>query len=118
MPGRDPLAAFHPLVRAWFAERVGEPTAVQAAAWARIAAGEHVLATAPTGSGKTLGAGVGGRFQGGIGVFALSGGAGPGHAAIEVNNLHGSGVSLRAHPKSGDEKTDGTSTGRACGSIG
>jgi ATP-dependent Lhr-like helicase len=56
MPGRDPLAAFHPLVQAWFAERFGEPTAVQREAWARIAAGEHVLATAPTGSGKTLAA--------------------------------------------------------------
>ncbi|MFH1175909.1 MAG: DEAD/DEAH box helicase, partial [Acidobacteriota bacterium] len=52
----DSLAPFHPLVREWFAERVGEPTAVQQLAWERIAAGEHVLATAPTGSGKTLAA--------------------------------------------------------------
>ena len=56
MPDPDPLAAFHPIVRQWFAERVGEPTAVQRFAWERIAAGEHVLATAPTGSGKTLAA--------------------------------------------------------------
>ena len=56
MPDRDPLAVFHPIVRQWFAERVGEPTAVQRLAWQRIAAGEHVLATAPTGSGKTLAA--------------------------------------------------------------
>ncbi len=48
------LAPFHPLVAAWFRERVGAPTAVQAAAWPRIAGGEHVLVTAPTGSGKTL----------------------------------------------------------------
>jgi ATP-dependent Lhr-like helicase len=48
------LDLFHPVIRAWFAERVGVPTPVQAAAWPVIARGEHVLATAPTGSGKTL----------------------------------------------------------------
>jgi ATP-dependent Lhr-like helicase len=41
-------------VRDWFATTLGEPTAVQAAAWPLIARGEHVLVTAPTGSGKTL----------------------------------------------------------------
>ena len=51
---QDALELFHPLVRRWFSERVGEPTDVQAAAWPRIAAGEHLLVTAPTGSGKTL----------------------------------------------------------------
>ena len=48
------LSLFHPLVARWFQERVGVPTDVQAQAWPRIAAGEHVLVTAPTGSGKTL----------------------------------------------------------------
>ncbi len=56
MPGGDALDLFHPLIGRWFAERVGEPTEVQRLAWPRIAAGEHVLATAPTGSGKTLAA--------------------------------------------------------------
>ena len=51
-----PLGAFHPLIRRWFAERVGSPTEVQSRAWPAIAAGEHVLVTAPTGSGKTLAA--------------------------------------------------------------
>ena len=55
-PNDDPLAPFHPLVRAWFAERVGTPTEVQRLAWPRIAAGAHLLAAAPTGSGKTLAA--------------------------------------------------------------
>ena len=50
----DSLALFHPLIAAWFRERVGAPTDAQAMAWPRIAAGEHVLVTAPTGSGKTL----------------------------------------------------------------
>lgn len=50
----DALAPFHPLLRQWFTEAVGTPTEVQRLAWPRIAAGEHVLATAPTGSGKTL----------------------------------------------------------------
>ena len=54
MSGDGPLSLFHPLVERWFGERVGIPTDVQAQAWPRIAAGEHVLITAPTGSGKTL----------------------------------------------------------------
>ncbi len=49
-----PLAAFDPLIREWLGETLGEPTEVQALAWPRIAAGEHVLVSAPTGSGKTL----------------------------------------------------------------
>jgi ATP-dependent Lhr-like helicase len=46
--------SFHPLVRAWFIESYGKPTAVQEEAWPLIAEGKHVLALAPTGSGKTL----------------------------------------------------------------
>ncbi|MFC1849409.1 DEAD/DEAH box helicase [candidate division CSSED10-310 bacterium] len=45
---------FHPLVARWFTEHVGSPTDVQELAWPRISVGEHVLITAPTGSGKTL----------------------------------------------------------------
>ena len=52
----DPLAVFHPVVRAWFGRRFGVPTEVQRRAWPAIARGEHILATAPTGSGKTLAA--------------------------------------------------------------
>lgn len=50
----SPLHQFHPLIAQWFTERVGQPTAIQEKAWPRIAAGEHLLVTAPTGSGKTL----------------------------------------------------------------
>ncbi len=50
----DPLSPFHPLIRDWFLRQVGAPTELQARAWPRIAAGEHLLITAPTGSGKTL----------------------------------------------------------------
>lgn len=50
----DALDLFHPLVRDWFREQVGTPTDIQAKAWPVIANGEHVLITAPTGSGKTL----------------------------------------------------------------
>jgi len=54
-PGPDPaLDLFHPVVRRWFAERVGTPTDVQRKAWPEIASGRHVLVTAPTGTGKTL----------------------------------------------------------------
>ena len=45
---------FHPLIRRWFVERYGAPTQVQALAWPKIAAGSHVVVTAPTGTGKTL----------------------------------------------------------------
>jgi Lhr-like helicase len=53
---QSPLNYFHPLVTSWFAESVGMPTDVQMQAWPRIAAGEHVLIAAPTGSGKTMAA--------------------------------------------------------------
>ena len=46
--------SFHPVIQAWFTETYGKPTAVQAEAWPLIEQGEHVLALAPTGSGKTL----------------------------------------------------------------
>ncbi len=48
------LSHFHPLVRQWFADEVGQPTDVQTQSWPRIAAGDHMLISAPTGSGKTL----------------------------------------------------------------
>ncbi|MCG8616688.1 MAG: DEAD/DEAH box helicase, partial [Desulfobacterales bacterium] len=48
------LQEFHPLVRNWFADTLGMPTDVQRSAWPAIARGEHLLVTAPTGSGKTL----------------------------------------------------------------
>jgi ATP-dependent helicase Lhr and Lhr-like helicase len=48
------LDLFHPLIRKWFLEKVGTPTDIQSQAWPEIARGEHVLVTAPTGSGKTL----------------------------------------------------------------
>jgi ATP-dependent Lhr-like helicase len=50
----EALDLFHPLVRRWFGERFGTPTDAQAKAWPVIARGEHVLVSAPTGSGKTL----------------------------------------------------------------
>ena len=40
----------------FFKARIGTPTRVQAEAWPRIAAGEDVLLSAPTGTGKTLAA--------------------------------------------------------------
>lgn len=45
---------FAPLVADWFEERFGRPTQIQQKAWPRVAAGEHLLISAPTGSGKTL----------------------------------------------------------------
>jgi ATP-dependent Lhr-like helicase len=54
MPPDDLPSTFHPLIRSWFGKVYGKPTAVQAGAWPLIEQGEHVLALAPTGSGKTL----------------------------------------------------------------
>ena len=48
------LEQFHPLVRRWFDSRFAAPTDAQTQAWPIIARGEHVLVSAPTGSGKTL----------------------------------------------------------------
>ena len=48
------LSQFHPLITQWFQNRIGRPTDIQQEAWPKIAAGEHLLITAPTGSGKTL----------------------------------------------------------------
>ena len=50
------LSLFHPDTARWFAESVGAPTRVQQEAWPAIAAGESVLVSAPTGTGKTLSA--------------------------------------------------------------
>ncbi len=55
-PPHDALARFHPQVAAWFVKKFHKPTPVQEMAWEKIAAGDHILATAPTGSGKTLAA--------------------------------------------------------------
>lgn len=56
--GDEPVdfPAFHPVVAAWFAETLGEPTAPQRLGWPAIAAGRHALIAAPTGTGKTLAA--------------------------------------------------------------
>jgi ATP-dependent Lhr-like helicase len=53
---RSPLAPFHPLVRGWFRDTLGAPSAPQKEGWPAIAAGDHTLILAPTGTGKTLAA--------------------------------------------------------------
>jgi len=44
------LHHFHPLVASCFTEAIGAPTDLQMLASPKIAAGEHVLITAPTAS--------------------------------------------------------------------
>ena len=50
------LRPFHPVVRRWFAETLGAPSAPQRQGWPAIASGAHTLVLAPTGTGKTLAA--------------------------------------------------------------
>jgi ATP-dependent helicase Lhr and Lhr-like helicase len=50
------LSSFHPAVREWFSDQLGEPTAPQREGWPHICAGRNTLIAAPTGSGKTLAA--------------------------------------------------------------
>jgi len=52
----DALAPFHPIVRDWFRETLGAPSEPQRRGWPAIAAGDHSLILAPTGTGKTLAA--------------------------------------------------------------
>ena len=52
----DPLAVFSEPTRAWFSSAFAAPTAPQTEGWPPIAAGDHSLVCAPTGTGKTLAA--------------------------------------------------------------
>lgn len=54
VPVHDALKPFHPVVRAWFQQTLGEPTEPQVRGWPLIRARKDVLIAAPTGSGKTL----------------------------------------------------------------
>jgi ATP-dependent Lhr-like helicase len=54
IPPEEKSGPWPELIQTWFAETYGVPTAVQAEAWPLIARGEHELALAPTGCGKTL----------------------------------------------------------------
>src|SRR5204863_8577395 len=56
MPPRNSpaLTPFHPLVRTWFRDTLGEPSAPQREGWPAIASGADTLILAPTGTGKTL----------------------------------------------------------------
>jgi ATP-dependent Lhr-like helicase len=50
------LRGFHPLVRRWFTDTLGAPSAPQREGWPAIASGQNALILAPTGTGKTLAA--------------------------------------------------------------
>ncbi|HEV8218506.1 MAG TPA: DEAD/DEAH box helicase, partial [Gemmatimonadaceae bacterium] len=48
------LKPFHPIVRAWFRETLGDPSPPQREGWPAIGSGASTLILAPTGTGKTL----------------------------------------------------------------
>ncbi|MBD5527216.1 MAG: DEAD/DEAH box helicase [Lachnospiraceae bacterium] len=53
---KDCLQLFSSHTAGWFRDKLGKPTQVQEVSWPAIAAGGHVLVSAPTGTGKTLSA--------------------------------------------------------------
>ncbi len=55
-PLHPALQLFSAATAEWFSSTYGEPTAVQALTWPKISRGENLLASAPTGCGKTLAA--------------------------------------------------------------
>lgn len=54
VPSSECMSIFDPVIQRWFTENLGRPTDIQEQAWPLISKGEHLLMTAPTGSGKTL----------------------------------------------------------------
>ncbi len=50
------LKGFHPEVRDWFLDRIGNPSEPQQGGWRSIASGSNTLILAPTGTGKTFAA--------------------------------------------------------------
>lgn len=50
------LAGLSAELSAWFLGRFDQPTPIQGLAWPRLAQGEHLLVSAPTGTGKSLSA--------------------------------------------------------------
>ncbi|MEM8766255.1 MAG: DEAD/DEAH box helicase [Pseudomonadota bacterium] len=76
LAGKNWRAHFTPALLDWFDGHFPEATSVQAASWPLIADGDHVLATAPTGSGKTLTA-----FLYALNQYA-SGAWAPGHTRV------------------------------------
>ena len=55
-PAEIALAALAPAAAQWFQQCIGAPTIIQRLAWPALAAGRHLLLSAPTGAGKTLAA--------------------------------------------------------------
>jgi ATP-dependent helicase Lhr and Lhr-like helicase len=56
IPAAAALAALPQGMARWFVSRYGEPTNIQRISWPHLAAGRHLLISAPTGTGKTLAA--------------------------------------------------------------
>ncbi len=56
IPSESALATLPSWLADWFRDRVGEPTSIQRLAWPALASGDHLLVSAPTGTGKTLAA--------------------------------------------------------------
>ena len=119
---KSPLGEFHPIVRRWFTDTLGEPSPPQARGWPAIATGAHTLILAPTGTGKTLAA-----FLWELNALIVDGQRAPLPNAVQIlyvsplkalgndihKNLEQPLAELRAAVRGGRRAIPGDSRGRA-----
>ena len=108
---RDALSVFSTETARFFHAHVGTPTAVQTLAWPRIAAGEDVLVSAPTGTGKTLAAFL--TFIDQLAQAARAGALGDETQVIYVSPLKSLAADIRENLRRPLEGIEGAHTIRA-----